>query len=323
MGNNFKRQFCFVVYHGYCGSILLLLPFSSMEKNGAYIIEVHGLHKSFQVGAQTVPVLKDISLNVAHGDFVVIFGPSGCGKSTLLHIILGLETPTQGEVIFLDSNLYQNTDEDSRSDFRKKHLGMVYQQSNWIRSLTVRENVYFPLLLLGMDKPKAMGSASEVLRNVSMEDWQDYMPTELSSGQQQRVGLARALINNPEIIIADEPTGNLDYESGQTIMNLLAKLNKESGKTIIMVTHDLEYITFAKTIVRMLDGQVIGIYGEQEKEKLLNELHFKRGVEITGEKGDDANVAEVKEGESKEPVPVSVTESTSGEATKKVEREKQ
>lgn len=249
------------------------------------IIEVQNLRKSFEVGVQTVEVLRGITVNITFGDFVIIFGPSGCGKSTLLHILLGLEPPSDGSVVFLGEDLYENSTEDYRSTFRKKHLGMVYQQSNWVKSLTVRENVAFPLLLLGIDKPKAMAKAYEVLQQLGMGDWKDYIPTELSSGQQQRVALARALINNPQIIIADEPTGNLDYESGQMIMGLLSNLCKDTEKTIVMVTHDLEYITYATSVIRMLDGQVVGVYSEVEKEKLMGELHFKRLGDGTGAEG--------------------------------------
>lgn len=241
------------------------------------IITVQHVSKSFHVGTQDVPVLKDISFEVRAGDFLIIFGPSGCGKSTLLHVILGLEEPTNGNVYFLRKNIYDGITEDDRANFRKQHAGMVYQQPNWIRSLTVVENVAFPLLLLGQDKYQSLQEAREMLKTVEMLDWQGYIPTELSSGQQQRVALARALITNPEVIIADEPTGNLDYESGQELMRLLTDLNKTRNNTIVMVTHDLEYLNFAKTAVRMFNGEVVGVYGEKDKEKLMTEIRSKRG----------------------------------------------
>ena len=242
-----------------------------------YLFQVQQVSKSFHVATSDVPILKNISFDVKHGDFLVIFGPSGCGKSTLLHTMLGLEEPSSGKVLFLGKNLYNGVTEDERSDFRKQHAGMVYQQPNWIRSLTVTENVAFPLQLLGEDKTVALGKAKEALGMVEMLDWSSYIPTELSSGQQQRVALARALVTNPEVIIADEPTGNLDYESGQELMQLLTSLNKKAGKTIVMVTHDLEYLKFAKTAVRMFNGQIVGIYGENDQEKLMSEIRGKRG----------------------------------------------
>lgn len=271
------------------------------------IISVQHLSKSFPVGAQMVPVLKDVSFTVEPLDFLIIFGPSGCGKSTLLHTLIGLEPPTSGKVIFLGKDLYgekassiksqvsrrenkknkipntkhlmpnANIGEDERSEFRKRHIGMVYQQPNWIRSLTVVENVAFPLLLLGQEKEKSLAEAREMLAALEMSLWQDYLPSELSSGQQQRVALARALINSPKVIIADEPTGNLDYESGQELMELLVDLNKKQGHTIIMVTHDLEYLDFATKVIRMLDGRLVAFYEEKDKEKLMAEIKGKRG----------------------------------------------
>lgn len=240
------------------------------------IIKTSSLHKSFYTGIQEVPVLKGLSFDVEKGTFLIIFGPSGCGKSTLLHVVLGLETPTKGEVNFLGEDLYQNTSEDYRSDLRKKHVGMVYQQPNWVKSLTVVENVAFPLLLLGVEKKKTLEKAHQTLKSVEMVDWANYLPTELSSGQQQRVALARALVADPKLIIADEPTGNLDYESGQELMQLLTDLNRQ-GKTIIMVTHDLEYLRFAKTAIQMFDGKVIGCYQEDKIKELVAELKSKRG----------------------------------------------
>ncbi len=260
------------------------------------VIDVQNISKSFHVGVQNVPVLKNISFQVKKGDFLIIFGPSGCGKSTLLHAMLGLEAPTTGKVMFLQTDLYapvvrenefegrdelsavshELQSEDDRSEFRKLHIGMVYQQPNWIKSLTVIENVMFPLLLLGEPRGQSSEKASAMLRTVGMEQWSSYVPTELSSGQQQKIALARALITNPEVIIADEPTGNLDFNSGEDLMKLLGTLNKEQEKTIIMVTHDLDYLVYAKTALRMFNGEIIGQYGEKDHNKLLREIKSKR-----------------------------------------------
>jgi putative ABC transport system ATP-binding protein len=243
------------------------------------VIQVQGVSKSFHVGKQDVPVLKNITFEVKENDFCVIFGPSGCGKSTLLHTILGLEAPSAGTCFFLSKNLYDGIgmNEDNRSDFRKNHIGMVYQQPNWVKSLTVLENVAFPLALMGKPKAENLTKATEMLKVVGMSDWAPYAPTELSSGQQQKVALARALISNPEVIIADEPTGNLDFESGQELMQLLVNLHKEQGKTILMVTHDLEYLKFAKTVVKMFNGEIVEEYKEKQKDKLVKEAKGKRG----------------------------------------------
>lgn len=246
--------------------------------NKTKIFQIDNVQKSFVVGDQEVNVVKGISFEVIEGDFLVIFGPSGSGKSTLLHMILGLEVPSAGKVIMADKNLY-DYDEDERSGFRKKLIGMVYQQPNWIKSLTVTENVSFPLLLLGEERDKALLKARELVKMVGMEHRADYLPTELSSGQQQKISLARALINDPKIIIADEPTGNLDTLSGKELMDLLKRLNQE-GKTVMMVTHDLEYIRYASRVLHLLDGKV-----DKEYKDNINVDELKE-ISRQGKKGD-------------------------------------
>jgi len=227
------------------------------------IIEVTNLNKTFEVKSTHIPVLKDINVEIKKGEFIIITGPSGCGKSTLLHILLGLEPPSMGMVTFLGHHLYSNMTEDERTEVRKKEVGMVYQQPNWIKALTVLENVMFALRINGETDEDARKKAIDVLTMVGMDKWQDYIPTELSSGQQQKVALARAVVTNPQIIIADEPTGNLDFKSGQELMELLKKLNSEN-RTIIMVTHDLEYLTFATRSLIMFDGRIVGQAHEHE-----------------------------------------------------------
>ncbi len=244
------------------------------------ILRVQNIFKSFHVGSTDVPILKDVSFDIATGDFLVLFGPSGCGKSTLLHTILGLESATEGGVRYFEDVSFSQMSEDDRSDFRKRHIGMVYQQSNWIRSLSVLENVAFPLTMIGESDQVAFDRARQSLSLVGMLDKASYAPMELSSGQQQRVALARAIITDPDFIIADEPTGNLDFESGQELMHLLKYLNDKAGKTILMVTHDLEYIGFAKTAIRMFDGVIVGMYAESDREALLSRIRGKRGVRM-------------------------------------------
>jgi putative ABC transport system ATP-binding protein len=220
------------------------------------IIKVEGLSKTFEVRSAQVPVLKEINLKVESGEFIIITGPSGCGKSTLLHIVLGLEAPTTGSVEFLGQQLYQGMNEDERTEIRKNDVGMVYQQPNWIKALTVLENIMFALRINGESNDEAKKKATAVLSMVGMDNWKDYIPTELSSGQQQKIALARAVVTSPKIIIADEPTGNLDFKSGQELMELLQRLNSE-GRTVIMVTHDLEYMTFASRSLIMFDGKIV------------------------------------------------------------------
>ena len=236
------------------------------------IVEVEDLYKTFKVGIQKVDVLNGISLKIYRGDMMVIFGPSGCGKSTLLHSIIGLEPPTKGKVRILGHDIYAYKNEDDRSEIRKKMIGMVYQQPNWIKSLNVIENIGFPMMLSGEDSQKTTEKAMKLLKDIKMEGWADYSPYELSSGQQQKTALCRALITNPEIIIADEPTGNLDYESGKELMNLLVDLNQNNGKTIIMVTHDLEYLRYTKHFVRLINGKLDSrLIRKEERDDILYE----------------------------------------------------
>lgn len=246
-------------------------------------ISVNQLYKDFQVGPQTINVLKGLDLQINLGEFVIIFGPSGCGKSTLLHIMLGLEPPTSGDVDFLGYKLSNSGEADTNITFRKLNTGTVYQQSIWIKSLSVRENVALPLMLQGENKNSAINKSMQLLRKVEMLDWADYLPTELSSGQQQRVALARALINEPHVLFADEPTGNLDFETGQSIMKLLYALNKESKKTVILVTHDLEYLSYADIGYEMFDGKIINKYDRSSLAERMSTLHSKKIGDISSE----------------------------------------
>ncbi len=242
------------------------------------VVQVLDVRKTFRVGNEDVEVLKGITFDIFKGEFVVILGPSGCGKSTLLHTILGLEGPTSGRINVLGTDIYSQPSEDFRSEFRKKNIGMVYQQANWIRSLNVRENISFPLVLMGVDKGRANNASLRALDNLGMKDWAEYYPTELSSGQQQRISLARALINDPKIIVADEPTGNLDYQSGVMVMELLSKMSNEMQKTVIMVTHDLEYIKYSTRVVKIFDGALEGVFTGADKDKIMSSVKLKRGV---------------------------------------------
>lgn len=231
------------------------------------ILELKDVHKTFQVGKSELEIIKGVSFAIYPGDFVILFGPSGCGKSTVLNILLGLEPPTTGEVEFLGKGLYGNS-EDDRSEIRKNHVGMVYQQANWIKSLNVLGNVAFPLTLKGVARLEREAKALEMLRLVDLEAGAFQQPGELSSGQQQRVSLARALITDPVLIVADEPTGNLDSKASSEMMDLFKKLNQQE-KTVIMVTHDLEYLSYASRAIQMTDGSVVKLYegGDPELKK--------------------------------------------------------
>jgi putative ABC transport system ATP-binding protein len=236
-----------------------------MEK----VVEVKDLRKVFKVGGQDVEVLKGVTFDIKKGDFLVIIGPSGCGKSTTMNIALGLEEPTSGSVNTLGYTIDTELDQDSCGVFRKNNVGVVYQQSHWVKSLSVRENVALPLLLMGKNRTEALVKSMQMLKLVGMVPWSDYVPTELSSGQQQRVALARAMINDPKIIFADEPTGNLDNDSGTYIMGVFKKLNKENDVAVVMVTHDLEYLPYANRAIRMGYGNIEEEYTSDKFEELI------------------------------------------------------
>lgn len=252
-------------------------------ENEDIVMQVNNLEKSFRVGNQDISVIKGMSFEIRKGDFTIIIGASGSGKSTLLHMLLGLEVPTSGSVVCLGNSLYDFPSEDARASFRKKYIGMVYQQPNWIKSLNVVENVAFPLSLLGVDKGEAIKQAWHVILKMNMSNWVNYYPTELSGGQQQKIALARALVTDPQVIIADEPTGNLDFESGKALMQLLSDLNS-SGKTILMVTHDLEYVKYAKRVIKIFDGKVASITSGKGDIFQASGMHSKRGISLETEK---------------------------------------
>ena len=252
------------------------------------ILELKEIHKTFRVGDQDLEIIKGASFEVNEGDFLVLFGPSGCGKSTLLNILLGLEPPTKGEVVFLGDSIYKY-DDDKRGEIRKRQVGMVYQQSNWVKALNVIENVHFPLTLMGVLPEEREKKAWDVLKLVGMESGAYQNPAELSSGQQQRISLARALISNPALIVADEPTGNLDSKASREIMGLFKKFNEEN-KTVIMVTHDLEYLSYASRAVNVSDGVIVAEYKADDKK--LKELSVsKRGNIEKYMKKDETNVS--------------------------------
>ncbi len=254
-----------------------------MAKGKTYI-EAKNISKSFAVRDGEVNVLKKINLVIKEGEFVIIFGPSGCGKSTMLHTLLGLEPPSGGNVIMEGKDYYAMT-EDERALYRRFNFGIIYQQPLWISSLDVKDNVAFTLNLMDLEKPAIDKKVTERLTLVGMEKWADYRPMELSSGQQQKISLARAMALDPILIVADEPTGNLDTVSGQELINTFKKVN-ESGKTIIMVTHDLEYLRFGTHLVHMVDGEIVEEMYEDEIKK-LHSVKGKRG----GGTGDNASVS--------------------------------
>ncbi len=219
------------------------------------MIKLDNITKIFSTEEVQTTSLNGVSLEVNEGEFVAIMGPSGCGKSTLLNIIGLIDTPTTGTYLLNGKDVSTLT-ENERTDIRKGVIGFVFQSFNLIDELNVNENVELPLLYMGVPAKERKERVLEVLRRMNMSQRGKHLPSQLSGGQQQRVAIARAVIGNPKIILADEPTGNLDSKNGLEVMELLSQLNAE-GTTIIMVTHSQHDATYANRIINLYDGQVI------------------------------------------------------------------
>lgn len=217
-------------------------------------IEIEALEKTFSLGKIEVPALRKIDLQVAEGEMICLIGPSGCGKSTLLHLIGGLDRPTAGKIRVDQADLAGLT-ENQLCLYRQKNLGFVFQSFNLLPSLTALENVELPLIFAGLERRQRLSMAGEMLEQVGLGDRTAHRPTELSGGQQQRVAIARALVNQPDILLADEPTGNLDTASSLEIMHLLQTMNQK-GIICIIATHDRDMVSFAHRIVSMRDGLI-------------------------------------------------------------------
>jgi putative ABC transport system ATP-binding protein len=226
---------------------------------GEPIIGLEGITKTFGKGEAAFRALRGVDFKISRGDFVAVMGPSGSGKSTCMNIIGCLDTPTSGVYRFLNNEV-QKLNKDQRSLLRRRYLGFVFQGFNLLARTSALENVELPLIYHGKGKAERRAAALKALDKVGLVPWADHTPGELSGGQQQRVAIARALVSEPEVLLADEPTGNLDTERSIEIMELLADLNR-SGITIVMVTHELEMAEYARTIVHFRDGLVERIDG--------------------------------------------------------------
>jgi putative ABC transport system ATP-binding protein len=221
------------------------------------LIELLGITKTYGQGTAAFQALKGVDLSIAQGEFAAIMGASGSGKSTMMNILGCLDTPTSGTYRFKGVEV-QSLSKDQRSLLRRKYLGFVFQGFNLLARTSALENVELPLLYRGEKKAARREAAMKALDLVGLGPWADHTPAELSGGQQQRVAIARALVTEPEVLLADEPTGNLDTERSLEIMELLAELNR-AGITVLMVTHEAEMAAFARTIVKFRDGLIEGI----------------------------------------------------------------
>ena len=219
------------------------------------LIELTEIKKEYLLGTQTVPALKSVTLQIDAGEFVSIIGPSGCGKSTLLNIIGCVDHQTAGKIVINDVDVGKST-EDDLAEFRAAVLGFIFQRFNLLPVLTAMENVEYPLLLNGVTPAEARPRAKKMLDGMGLSDLGNHWPSQLSGGQQQRVAIARALVTDPKIVLADEPTANLDHKTGSEILALMRRMNEERGVTFIFSTHDPKVVAHAKRIVEILDGEI-------------------------------------------------------------------
>ena len=217
------------------------------------ILEVTNLSKTYGTGETQVKALDNVSLSVESGEFVAIIGPSGSGKSTLLHILGGVDVPTSGSLVINGVDI-SNLDETALAIFRRRQIGLIYQFYNLIPILTVKENLTLPLLLDGRKPDERV--VDDLLKTLGLTERVNHLPNQLSGGQQQRVSIGRALINNPALMLADEPTGNLDSENSREIVSLLRKFNKENNQTVIIITHDERIAMSADRVISIEDGKI-------------------------------------------------------------------
>ncbi len=230
------------------------------------IIKIDNVWKKYEMGkADPLVVLKQINLEINPGEFVAITGPSGSGKSTMVNIVGALDKPSWGAV-YLDGKDISKMGESALAFLRGKTIGFIFQQFNLLPTLSALQNVMLPMEVIDVPNKEAHKRATDILTSLGLGDRINHKPNELSGGQQQRVAIARSLANNPEVILADEPTGNLDSKTGLFVMDFLGKLNKE-GKTIVLITHDLHLVKYAQRVVHIKDGKIEKVVGNKEEQK--------------------------------------------------------
>jgi putative ABC transport system ATP-binding protein len=220
-------------------------------------VSVRSVSKDYVLGRTLVRALHEVSLEVERSEFIAIAGPSGSGKSTLLNLVSAIDSPTSGEVL-IDGISLQSLDDNGLSDLRSEKIGFIFQTFNLIPVLSAYENVEFPLLFKRRGGGIAASRVKEVLARVGLEDFMHHRPDELSGGQRQRVAVARALVTDPLIVLADEPTANLDSETGQAVIDLMLEINRSAGTTFIFSTHDPSVMAHARRVVRLVDGRIVG-----------------------------------------------------------------
>ena len=229
-----------------------------------YLIEVKKLKKTFDHRNGQVKVFQDVNLGIKPGELVALVGPSGSGKSSFLHLLALLESPSAGKVLFLGKDS-KNFNEDKKNQIRREKISIIFQDNNLLSDFTTVENVLMPLIIRGENYESSFKKAKNILKQVNLSERINHFPSELSGGEQQRVAIARSIIAETDLVLADEPTGNLDKESGINILNILKELN-DQGKTVIMITHNQEHANMFKKVIELVDGKIV----KNEKKKTKN-----------------------------------------------------
>jgi len=237
------------------------------------LIRLKNIKKIYRMGDEKISAVNNISINFNANEVCCLLGTSGSGKSTLLNLISGLEKPTKGEIIFANKHI-ERMSENQLTKFRQEYIGFVFQSYNLLSTLTALENVTLPLIFKGIDKKERKDRAMEMLKSVGLEERANHKPSQLSGGQQQRVSIARAFVSNPQVVFADEPTGNLDTKTTYLMMDLMMSLAKEHKQTMIIVTHDLEISVYADKTIHLIDGKIDNIAINEEK--ITNSSQLKR-----------------------------------------------
>ena len=248
------------------------------EKKREVVIRVRDLYKVYRMGDTKVYALNGVDLDIRRGEFCAITGPSGSGKSTLLNMLAGLEHPSKGEIVIAGKHI-EKLNEKQLVTFRRERVGFIFQSYNMIATMDAVENVALPLSFRGMGKAKRAKRAKEYLKLVGLERFMTHMPNQMSGGQQQRVGIARALAVDPQIIFADEPTGNLDSKTTMEVLKLMQTIVRERNQTLVMVTHDNNLATYADRIIKIIDGKIVSI----------EENHKEADLEAAREEGAQKN----------------------------------
>ncbi len=262
-----------------------------MQRKKSAVIRVKDLYKVYRMGEENVYALNGVSFEIHRGEFCAITGPSGSGKSTLLNMLAGLEHPTKGEIVIAGKHI-EKLNEKQLVTFRRERVGFIFQSYNLIGTMDAVENVALPLSFRGMPRAARLNRAKQYLKLVGLEKFMTHMPNQMSGGQQQRVGIARALAVNPQIIFADEPTGNLDSKTTMEVLKLMQKVVREQKQTLVMVTHDNNLATYADRIFKIIDGKIVSIEENHHEVDLVRLEETMQAAAESQSEGESRNPAE-------------------------------